>query len=277
MKKIEIIYWSDYACPFCYIGERNLKTAMAELGLTENCDLKMRAFELHPGAPDTCMGKTVELLARKYNLTLEESMRQIKRIEAMGREAGINFDYEHTKYTSTFDAHRLTKYAQAVAGDEMVDIAGEKAASVDLDAVNGDEKVDILIEKLFKALFEDGESLADRRTLVRLAVEAGLSKSEVEAVLDSDAYSNEVRADEAVAAQQNIHGVPYFVMGNRYIVPGALPVADMKDVLKKLVEELGIEVENKSKSKNENGTLCINEDDNSETSTGGCCGINGCE
>ena len=28
--KIEI--WSDYACPFCYIGEKRLQRALAEVG-----------------------------------------------------------------------------------------------------------------------------------------------------------------------------------------------------------------------------------------------------
>ena len=27
---MEIFYWSDYACPYCYIGETNLKAALAD-------------------------------------------------------------------------------------------------------------------------------------------------------------------------------------------------------------------------------------------------------
>lgn len=31
---MEIFFWSDYACPYCYIGETNSKAALRELGIT---------------------------------------------------------------------------------------------------------------------------------------------------------------------------------------------------------------------------------------------------
>ena len=31
---MEISYWSDIACPFCYIGASRMKRAMAAVGLT---------------------------------------------------------------------------------------------------------------------------------------------------------------------------------------------------------------------------------------------------
>ena len=36
---LNITYWSDYACPFCYIGEERLKKALEELGLTREAHL----------------------------------------------------------------------------------------------------------------------------------------------------------------------------------------------------------------------------------------------
>ena len=39
---MKIMYWSDYACPYCYIGVTNLKNAMAELGI--DTEVKMMAF-----------------------------------------------------------------------------------------------------------------------------------------------------------------------------------------------------------------------------------------
>jgi hypothetical protein len=46
--KMKITYWSDYACPYCYIGEKRLETAISELGLENDIDIEMRAFELDP-------------------------------------------------------------------------------------------------------------------------------------------------------------------------------------------------------------------------------------
>ena len=38
---MKITYWSDYACPYCYIGEKGLETAIEELAkeniINRNC------------------------------------------------------------------------------------------------------------------------------------------------------------------------------------------------------------------------------------------------
>ena len=47
---MEISYWSDIACPFCYIGASRMKRAMAAVGLKPE-DLTMKAYQLNPNAP----------------------------------------------------------------------------------------------------------------------------------------------------------------------------------------------------------------------------------
>ena len=47
---MEISYWSDIACPFCYIGASRMKRAMAAVGLNPE-DLTMKAYQLNPNAP----------------------------------------------------------------------------------------------------------------------------------------------------------------------------------------------------------------------------------
>ena len=42
---MEISYWSDIACPFCYIGASRMKRAMAAVGLNPE-DLTMKAYQL---------------------------------------------------------------------------------------------------------------------------------------------------------------------------------------------------------------------------------------
>ena len=45
---MKVTYWSDYACPFCYIGETSLKQAIANLKMEHDIQLEMKAFELDP-------------------------------------------------------------------------------------------------------------------------------------------------------------------------------------------------------------------------------------
>jgi predicted DsbA family dithiol-disulfide isomerase len=77
------------------------------------------------------------------------------------------------------------------------------------------------MERLMRAYFTDGETIGDRDTLLRIAQDAGLDADEAREVLDSDRYSDEVRADEQTAARLGIRGVPFFVLGRRYGVSGA--------------------------------------------------------
>ena len=43
---MKITYWSDYACPYCYIGEARLKKALESIPEMKNVQLEMKAFQL---------------------------------------------------------------------------------------------------------------------------------------------------------------------------------------------------------------------------------------
>ena len=212
---MKVMYWSDYACPYCYIGETHLKKAIENLNLEGQVDVEMLAFELDPRASKEYTGDTADRFARKYGLSLRGAQERIDGISEMGRAAGVDFRYAETRYTNTFDAHRLTKLAQ------------RKDAKL----------ADRLQERLYKAYFSEGLELADRAVLMRIAVEEGMDEGEVKQLLESDLYADDVRLDEREAQRYGVHGVPYFVVGNKYAIPGALPVESMERVLKNVLDE----------------------------------------
>ena len=108
--KIEI--WSDYACPFCYIGEERLEKAMKELGIKDQVNIEMRSFELDPNASYNVVSNTEDRFAKKYRISNPMAAERISQIEQYGKEEGIDFKYSTTQYTNTMDAHRLTHYAE---------------------------------------------------------------------------------------------------------------------------------------------------------------------
>lgn len=215
--KIEI--WSDYACPFCYIGEKRLERALAEVG-DKNISVEFKSFELDPYADKKVTSSTPERFAEKYGLSLEAAKERVEQISAMGRAEGIDFKYSTTRYTNTFDALRLTKFAQSKSHDEI-------------------------ITKLFDAYFTKNLELSDHAVLKKIAVDCGLDGNEVEKILNGDNYAEEVRADELQAARLGIHGVPYFVIGGKYGLSGAQP----SEILKQAITDALTE-------KNFNGMTC---------------------
>ena len=209
---MHIIYWSDYACPYCYIAERRLHNAIRALGMEGEVTFEPRAFELDPGAPKAVQSDTATRFARKYGLPLAQAQAQIEHISALGREAGIDFRYATTQYTNTFYAHRLMKLALA-SGDKEI------AARTN--------------ELLFAAYFTKNLKLADESTLLDAGMEAGLERETILAMLHSGEFADEVRADERAAAERGVRGVPFFLFPDGMTIPGAVSERDFKELLQR--------------------------------------------
>ena len=82
--KVKVKYWSDYACPFCYISETSLKQAITNLKKDNDAQLEMKAFELDPEGSRHYEGPTDERYSKKYGYSLEETRKSIDDINARG-------------------------------------------------------------------------------------------------------------------------------------------------------------------------------------------------
>lgn len=212
---MKITYWSDYACPYCYIGETRLKKAIESIPELDDVEIEMKAFQLDPSAGQHAAGDTQTRFAHKYGISYEEAGRRIEGISRLGQREGLDFRYAQTLFTNTMDAHRLTKLAQSKGDQDLY------------------EK---LIERLFKAYFTDNKELADHHLLQKIGAECGLDPKEVEELLASDKYRDEVIADEQTAYQSSIHAVPFFVIG-KYGISGAQTTEGLKEALKSAMQE----------------------------------------
>lgn len=229
---MKLVIWSDFACPYCYIGETRLKNAIDELGISDKVEIDYRAFELDPTAPKEVTTTTPERFAKKYRLTIVQAKQQIEEISELGREVGIDFRYSTTQYSNTRDAHRLMKLAEAKYDRNMV------------------EKLN---EALFAAYFTKNLVLADHKVLRDVATSVGMKPEEVEEVLSSDMYNDEVRFDEREAAMRGVRGVPYIVFNGGFAVPGALSTDGFKSALQR---EIRKQQKEESESANERPHVC---------------------
>ena len=222
---INLTVWSDFACPYCYIGESRLEKAIEDSGLKDQVNIDYRAFELDPTAPKEVVSETPERFAMKYRLSLEDAMKQIDEISRLGRELGIDFRYATTRYSNTRDAHRLMKLAEAKY---------DRAT------------VERLNTALFDAYFTKNLVLADHDVLLEVAESVGMNPTEVKEMLESDRYDDEVRFDEREAAMRGVRGVPYMVFNGEFAVPGAMSVDGFKAALERAIRNQVKETENKT-------------------------------
>lgn len=211
---IKISIWSDFACPYCYIGENRLINAIRDLGLDDKTTIDYRAFELDPKMdPDKVTGVS-ERIAGKYHTTPEKAAEQIREISQLGRDEGIDFKYETALYTNTLKAHRLMKYAEA---------------KYDADTVAR------LNERLFKAYFVENAVLNDINVLASAAADVGMNSDEVKIMLVGDDYTDAVRADEREAESLRVAGVPFFLINGKIAIRGAISTEDFKEALKQMI------------------------------------------
>ncbi len=205
--KVEI--WSDVVCPWCYIGKRRFESALREFPHRDVVEVTYRSFELDPHATVDSGRSTTEMLAEKYGVSLEQAAGMHRRVTGIAADEGLDYHLEDAQHANTVKAHRLIHFAT------------EKGRQNEA------------LERIMTAYFTDGENIGDTETLVRLATEAGLDADETRAVLESDAYSDAVRADERRAAMLGINGVPFFVIDERYGVSGAQPAEFLREVLER--------------------------------------------
>lgn len=230
MKSLRIDVWSDIACPWCYVGKRRLESALARFAHRDAVDVVWRSFELDQAAPREVDPSVsyIARLANKYRVPQAQAQAMIDRMVGVGKQDGLAFDFKQIRAGNTFDAHRIVHFAKESG------------------------KQDAMKERFFKAYFQEGASMGDKESLVRLAAEIGLDEEQVRAALASDSHAADVRGDEAEAREIGITGVPFFVLAERYAVSGAQPA----EVLLGALEQAWREVANKASSPEAEGAVC---------------------
>ncbi|MFV5998213.1 DsbA family oxidoreductase [Streptomyces sp. NPDC056231] len=192
--RVEI--WTDFACPWCYVGKARFEKGLAAFAHRDQVAVVHRSFELNPQAENGTV-PIIDAVAAQYGRTREQQVAREAQAAAMAREVGLGFRIGGRVFGNTFDLHRLIHFARTRGRQtELMGLA-------------------------FQANFAEERSVYDRDTQISLAVEAGLDDVEARAVLDDpDAFAEEVRADERMATDLGVAGVPFFVLNQRYGVSG---------------------------------------------------------
>lgn len=208
--KIEI--WSDIMCPFCYIGKRQLETALEQFP-NQEIEIEWKSFQLDPTITPQSGKDVYTFLAERKGMSIEQSKEMHKGVSERAKSVGLDYDFDKAVISNSLTAHRIIQLAKTKKlGDEMEEI-------------------------FFKAYFTEGRDLNDGPTLIELAEKAGLNKNEILEVLQSeDLFLNEVQSDITEAQQIGVQGVPFFVFDRKYAVSGAQPVEAFVNTIKEVLK-----------------------------------------
>jgi predicted DsbA family dithiol-disulfide isomerase len=212
---MQVEIWSDVVCPWCYIGKRRFERALESFGHRDEVEVVYRSFELDPDTPAGTSTPTIQVLATKYRMSVQQAYDAQRQMEERAAADGLKFRMEELRSGNTRDAHRLLHLAKA------------NGVQADLD------------ERLHRAYFTEEKSIFDHDSLTEIAVSAGLDRDEVSRVLAGDEYLDAVMTDEAMAQALGANAVPLFVVDRRYGFSGAQTPEAIAQVLEQAWSEAG--------------------------------------
>ena len=197
---LKIVMFSDYICPFCYVGFETVRKLKPEF----NFELEWRGFQIHPELP-------AEGISADREHSNPDARRALwERISAMADAVGF----------SMCPPSVLTNSRAALAATEFARESGRDEA---------------LEERIYRAYFGEGLNIGDPAIVARLGSEAGLDSAEVADAIKSPKYEMRLKNNALAANQRGVNGVPTFFIGEYPLVGAQSPDA-MRSILKRATE-----------------------------------------
>jgi predicted DsbA family dithiol-disulfide isomerase len=198
----KVTVFSDFICPFCYIGLHTLRRLRPEL----NFEIQWRGFQIHPEWPPE--GAPPQQFYRAIGEERRKAAWQM--IESMAAETGLEMRPPSV----------LANSYLALAAQEFAIEHG---------------RADVFEERVYRAYFYEQANIGDRGVLIELAREAGLDAAALGQALAEDRYRMRLKNTAMVAHQRGISGVPTFIIGD-YPLVGAQSADVMRQILQRAIE-----------------------------------------
>jgi predicted DsbA family dithiol-disulfide isomerase len=192
---MEIDFFFDTICPWCYIGKRRLEQALAERK-DQNISVNWCSFLLNPDLPPSGIDHDT-YLSKKFG-TESRIRRVYENISDVGLSVNIDFNFNIIRrIPNSIDPHRLVHFAGAGG------------------------KSEIALDVLFKNYFIEGKNIGDAKVLMVIAKSIGLDTHAFSAHLESTDGISEIYAANARAHNLGVSSMPSYVFNKRLVISGA--------------------------------------------------------
>jgi predicted DsbA family dithiol-disulfide isomerase len=202
---------ADIVCPWCYLGWRRVKSALALRPDVEPL-VVWRPYQLDPTLPEEGVDRKA-YMAGKFKDALKLKAVHTALVEA-GAEEGVVFDFDAIERSpNTSAAHRLIRWAQ------------------------GAGKQDAVVEALFAAYFTHGRDIGEPAVLADIGEGAGMDPVVILSLLSEGADKDVVAREHAMAVQAGVTGVPFAIFGGKLAVVGAESPENIAQAIDKALEQ----------------------------------------
>ena len=208
---MRIDFVSDVACPWCAVGLSSLERALERIGGEIPIELHFQPFELNPDMA-AVGADAAEYLKGKYGMSDAQLAHNRGVLRDRGAAVGFSFG-ERAHVWNTFNAHRLLHWA----------------------GLQGKQRE--LKHALLQAYHGEGRNPGAPEVLLEKATAVGLDAEAARAVIESDRYTDEVRAAEQFWQRAGIHSVPSIVINQQHLIQGGQPPEVFEQALRQIAAE----------------------------------------
>lgn len=202
LPELKITVFSDYICPFCYVGHHRLQR------LRDSYDLKINwcFLEIHPET--SADGEPIDSL----DYPSEQWQLMLANLERIADEENIPLS-KLSFITNSKDALLLSEASKQCGADIFYD----------------------LHEKLFTAYFVDDKNIGDRKVLTTIARSCGVDIKVIESAWTEKKYTQRLLENFNAARKFEIQSVPSFVFGND-VLTGVVTEERFRDAAAQMAE-----------------------------------------
>lgn len=192
----EITVFSDYICPFCFIGKYRMQKLSEEVAIRSN----WRPFEIHPETPQH--GISID----KFPAAIVERLNNS--IQFLASELGIEIRMPR----------KLANSRLALLGGEIAREAG---------------KFEAYHEAVFRAYFQLDQDIGDMDILAQIAEAAGLGGDDFKELIQEKRYQQALQSAHEQALSLGIMAVPSFILPNAKVITGVQSYSLMKQMIER--------------------------------------------
>jgi len=204
LKLMKVNVFADTICGWCFIGHRNLNTALKKFPKVK-FDIKHVPFQLNPDMPAEGISRDkyleIKFGGKDYAAPMYENMR------LKANESGINLNLDKIKKTpNTVLSHLL------IILSEQFNLQNK------------------IKEKVYQSYFIDGLDIGDINVLVDIAKEINIAENTVKDFINEKNIEL-VNSKISIAREKNISGVPFFEIGEN-LISGAQSSIQLENTIK---------------------------------------------
>ena len=204
---LRVTLFTDYICPFCYIGDLRLQHLQNDYEVLVN----FRFIEIHPDTP--AQGTTIDTL----DYSDEQWQGMMDGLVEMAREEGITL----APVRMLANSHRALLLAEAVKKE-------------------GRDIFYAFNQALYREYFLSGRNIGDVEVLRKIAQDSGVSDSVIENAWSDAELEKILQMNMNMAVKAEVSGTPTFFIGQQRLT-GAVPVSTLRQAAEAAIAERNVE------------------------------------